>query len=48
VGARVSSSVSSKTDYLVAGDKPGSKLTKANEMGIKILEEAEALTLLNN
>ena len=48
VGARVSSSVSSKTDYLVAGDKPGSKLTKAKEMGIKILEEAEALTLLNN
>ena len=48
VGARVSSSVSSKTDYLVVGDKPGSKLSKANELGIQILEEAEVLSLLKN
>ena len=48
MGARVSSSVSSKTDYLVVGDKPGSKLSKANELGIQILEEAEVLSLLKN
>ena len=47
VGARVSSSISSKTDYLVAGEKPGSKLNKATELGIKILEEEEVISLLN-
>jgi len=46
VGARVTSSVSAKTDFLVSGEKPGSKLKKANELGIKILEEGEALRLL--
>ena len=45
-GARVSSSVSSKTDFLIAGEKPGSKLNKANELGIKVLEEDEVLNLL--
>ena len=47
VGARVSSSVSSRTDFLVAGDKPGSKLKKATDLGIKIIEEEEVLEILN-
>jgi DNA ligase (NAD+) len=46
VGARVTSSVSAKTDFLVSGEKPGSKLKKANDLGIKVLEEEEALKLL--
>ena len=39
VGGKVSGSVSSRTDYVVAGDSPGSKLTKAKEMGITIIDE---------
>jgi DNA ligase (NAD+) len=40
LGARATSSVSGKTDYLVVGDNPGGKLDKARELGVEILDEA--------
>lgn len=40
-GALVSSSVSSATDYVVAGEKPGSKVEQAQKLGVKILSEAD-------
>ena len=41
MGAKVASSISSKTDYLISGTSPGSKLKKAEELGITILNEQE-------
>ena len=45
-GGKVTSAVSKKTDYLVAGESPGSKLEKAQRLGVAVLDEAGFLELL--
>ena len=46
LGGKVAGSVSSNTDYVVVGDESGSKLRKATELGVKLIEEGEFLKLI--
>ena len=46
LGGKVAGSVSKNTSYVVAGKEPGSKLTEAQKLGIKIIEEKEFLGMI--
>lgn len=46
LGATAGSSVTRKTDYVICGEKPGSKLVKARELGITVLTEQEFLGMI--
>jgi DNA ligase (NAD+) len=48
LGGKVTGSVSKRTDYIVAGENPGSKLKKARELNVKIINENEFIDLLKN
>jgi DNA ligase (NAD+) len=45
-GGKVTGAVSGNTDYLVAGEKAGSKLDKAQKLGVKVIDEAELRVLV--
>ena len=47
LGGKILSSVSTNTDYIICGEKPGSKLTQAKKLNIKILSEEEWITLIS-
>ena len=47
-GGRVTSSVSKKTSYLLAGDNPGSKIKKADDIGVSIINEEQLSDLIKN
>ena len=47
-GAKVSGSVSKNTDYLLAGEKAGSKLTKAEQLGVEVIDEVTMLAMLSS
>jgi DNA ligase (NAD+) len=46
-GAKVSGSISKKTDYLIAGENAGSKLVKAESLDIPVIDEAAAMMMIN-
>lgn len=46
-GGKVSSSVSKKTDFVLAGKEPGSKLDKANQLGVKVISEKQFLEMID-
>ena len=43
LGAKASNSISTKTDFLLAGDKAGSKLTKAKDLGVRVFNSSQEL-----